>query len=525
MMKTSGYINKQGQNNIMGLAYWPQRFFTLENNAFTYYTDDSKNEVKGMYRLGKDDVVEVKDGVLSLTSTFYKNDDCFGNGSLQKLNMKLAKKSDLDAWHKTLRTVINYAGSLPHYTASCKCGVVECTIVGKCTSEVTCHCLDCSFYQGISPMILFPRGSLTITKGHDLSDITKSTRPNTSITRVFCKQCHTFCFAGMNAFNAVGVPYDRLCVGSSPKLSRSRTKFHLNYSSKRTVMKDGQTKYHDMPSSLGGSGNVLDDDGNFIRNDVLKESPKHAASTLRKDGSKPIALVTGGCRGIGREVCRQLSQKGYRVILSGRDETKAEKVAFDLRLEGLEVESLTMDTQSIDSVNAAVGLFATKSDRLDVLVNNVGDGFDFDYTASTVPLSQAQDAMDVNLFSAWRVTQAFTPFLQAGGRGTRIVMVGSGAGTFNDTSTGFGFNDVGNGTLSCHGVSKMALHALTVKFSLEFKDDGIMVNAVCPGFTDSAGTGTGRPVEKGASGVVTISMLAPDGPTGQLFRDGKQINF
>jgi len=525
----SGYINKQGQNNVMGLAYWPERFFTMENNIFSYYADDTKKDLKGLYRLGKDDTVELKDGVLSLTSTFFKNDDSFGNGSTQKLNMKFAKKVEMDAWQKTIKTIISYAEASPRYISHCFCRSVECTVVGKCTSEITCHCQDCSHFQGISPVVLFPRGSLFVTKGGEFLQMSKSTKPNTSMLRGFCKQCHTLCFVGMNLFDSVGVPLDRLYDGgATPNLSRSRPKFHINYASKHTVMKDGQRKYSDVPSNYGGSGNILDDDGNFTQNDSLNQkqesTAKKATAPLREDGLKPVALVTGGNRGIGLEVCKQLAETGFRVVLAGRDAAKAEKAAADLRATGAEVEALQMDTSSDASVKTSVEVFAGKYDSLDVLVNNVGDGFDVQTTASTVPMGQARESMDVNLFSAWRVTQAFTPFLKAAPRGARVVMVGSSAGTVSDTASGHGFNNVDTGSISCHGVSKMALHGLTVKLALEFKESGIMVNAACPGATDSAGTGLGRSVSESAAGIVSVAKLAPGGPTGEFFRDGQHIN-
>lgn len=85
---------------------------------------------------------------------------------------------------------------------------------------------------------------------------------------------------------------------------------------------------------------------------------------------KKVALVTGGNRGIGFEVCRQLSQKGYQVILSSRDIHKGQRAVEKLRAIGLEVEYGPLDVTNPVQIQQ---LAATLSSRkLEVLVNNAG---------------------------------------------------------------------------------------------------------------------------------------------------------
>ena len=83
---------------------------------------------------------------------------------------------------------------------------------------------------------------------------------------------------------------------------------------------------------------------------------------------------------------------------------------------------------------------------------------------------------------------------------------------------------MGSGT-PAYSVSKAALNALTVKFAAELKTDGVLVNAVCPGWvrTDMGGPSAPRNVETGARGIIWAATLPDDGPSGGFFRDGKPL--
>src|ERR1700704_5162817 len=91
-----------------------------------------------------------------------------------------------------------------------------------------------------------------------------------------------------------------------------------------------------------------------------------------------VALVTGANRGIGREVARQLAERGYEVLLSARDAQKARSAAAELaESTGAVVRALTLDVSSPASVAAAAAQVRSEVGRLDVLVNNAGIGSDF----------------------------------------------------------------------------------------------------------------------------------------------------
>jgi NAD(P)-dependent dehydrogenase (short-subunit alcohol dehydrogenase family) len=224
----------------------------------------------------------------------------------------------------------------------------------------------------------------------------------------------------------------------------------------------------------------------------------------------PVALVTGGNRGIGLEVCRQLAERGFAVVLGSRDTARGERVAAGL--DG-EVVSRELDVASHSSVTAAASWVEARFGRLDVLVNNAAILYDTDQLGASVDLGVVHRGLETNLFGAWRTVQALLPLLRKSEHG-RIVNVSSGGGSLAS---------MGGGTPT-YSVSKAALNALTRVLAGELRSDGILVNSVCPGWTatDMGGSG-GRPVRDGAASVVWAATLPDDGPTGGFFRDGREL--
>ncbi|MEJ2855886.1 MULTISPECIES: SDR family NAD(P)-dependent oxidoreductase [unclassified Saccharothrix] len=222
----------------------------------------------------------------------------------------------------------------------------------------------------------------------------------------------------------------------------------------------------------------------------------------------PVAVVTGGNRGIGREVCRQLRGLGYRVVLTARDAAKAERAA-----EKIGVDHHPLDVTSDESVRDLAAYVEQRYGRLDVLVNNAAIHYDSWQRASSADLGVVREAMETNFYGPWRTVLALLPLLRRGGGG-RVVNVSSEAASFAS---------MGGGT-PAYGTSKAALNALTVMLAAELRRDGVLVNAICPGWvaTDMGGPG-GRPVAQGAASVVWGVTLPDDGPTGGFFRDGKRI--
>ncbi len=233
-----------------------------------------------------------------------------------------------------------------------------------------------------------------------------------------------------------------------------------------------------------------------------------------------IALVTGANRGLGLEVCRQLASRGYRVVLTARTLANARDAALIVtRAAAREltpaVDALAIDVTDPGTVQAAAAQVVERYGRLDVLVNNAGVHYDTSQSAQSADWAIVREAFDVNVFGAWRMVQAFAPMMRAG-RWGRIVNVSSEAGSLAS---------MGAGT-PAYATSKAALNALTRVVAAELRGSGVLVNAVCPGWTetDMGGAG-GRPLREGAASIVWAVELPDDGPSGGFFRDGKPLRW
>jgi NAD(P)-dependent dehydrogenase (short-subunit alcohol dehydrogenase family) len=224
-------------------------------------------------------------------------------------------------------------------------------------------------------------------------------------------------------------------------------------------------------------------------------------------GEDPVALVTGGNRGIGYEVCRQLAERGYEVILGSRDAQKGEEAAARAG-----VGCLQLDVSDDESVNRAAAEIVRRYGRCDVLVNNAAIDYDTDQSAIRADLERVHRAFETNVFGAWRTTLALLPLVRRSAH-ARIVNVSSESGSLASMSGG----------TPGYSVAKAALNALTRVLADELRGDGVLVNAVCPGWTATDMGGGGRPIPAGAASVVWAVTLPDDGPTGGFFRDGRPL--
>ncbi|MEZ4688029.1 MAG: SDR family oxidoreductase [Bacteroidia bacterium] len=229
-----------------------------------------------------------------------------------------------------------------------------------------------------------------------------------------------------------------------------------------------------------------------------------------------LALVSGANRGIGLELCRQLAQNDFTVILTSRNTEQGLAAMQGLADSGLRVSYHQLDVSSDTSVQQLRDFVEQSYGRLDVLINNAGINYDFWNKAETADLEECHQTMEVNLFGAWRMAQAFLPIMRRQGFG-RIVNVSSGAGSIDG---------MGGGT-PAYSISKAALNVLTIKLAAETAGSGILVNSVCPGWvrTEMGGQAAPRSVEEGAKSILWAAFLPDSGPNGGFFRDGKAIAF
>lgn len=227
-----------------------------------------------------------------------------------------------------------------------------------------------------------------------------------------------------------------------------------------------------------------------------------------------LALITGGNRGIGLEVCRQMAQRGFVVLLTARDSGKAKSPAATLKSAGT-VEPLVLDVADRHSIDRAADDVAKRFGHLDVLINNAAINYDTWQTAEMADIDRTVvDTIATNLLGPWRMCQAFLPLLRKS-KAARIVNVSSESGSLASMGAG----------PPAYQVTKAALNALTRTLAGELRRSHILVNAVCPGWvaTDMGGASAPRSVEEGAAGIVWAATLPSDGPTGGFFRDGKAL--
>lgn len=231
------------------------------------------------------------------------------------------------------------------------------------------------------------------------------------------------------------------------------------------------------------------------------------------------ALITGANKSIGFETARQLLQKGYYVYLGSRNLDNGQEAVEKLKAEGLnEVEAIQIDVSNDESVKEARAEIGTKTEVLDVLINNAGITGGMPQGALVADIDQFKKVFDTNLFGVIRVTQAFIDLVKKSAE-PRIVNVSSSQGSLTlatDTSNKY-YNHKG----SVYQPSKSALNMYTIILAYELKDTAIKVNAVDPGFiktdfNNHRGTGT---VEEAGARIVKYSIIGNDGPTGKFFSE------
>lgn len=225
--------------------------------------------------------------------------------------------------------------------------------------------------------------------------------------------------------------------------------------------------------------------------------------------SSKIIFVTGGNRGIGLEIARQLAAVGHHVIIGARDLEKGQAVAKALPGK---VEARQLDVSDETSIIACAQALSKEFTHLDVLINNAGI---ISSTAGTakVTLAEMQSVFATNAFGPLILSQHLLPLLRKSSEG-RIINLSSEMGKMSSLGGGY----------AAYRLSKASLNALTISMARELSGDGIKVNAMCPGWvkTDMGGAGANRTVAQGADTAVWFAT-ATQIPTGKFFSDRKEM--
>jgi NAD(P)-dependent dehydrogenase (short-subunit alcohol dehydrogenase family) len=245
------------------------------------------------------------------------------------------------------------------------------------------------------------------------------------------------------------------------------------------------------------------------------------------NSSKKIALVTGANKGIGRAAAEQFAALGMTVLIGARDRRRGEEAAAALRTAGADVRAIVLDVTDPATIRAAAERIEADHGRLDVLVNNAGitgsgqvsPDASTDQIPSVVELDLVRAAFETNVFGVIAVTNAMLPLLRRSPE-PRIVNVSSHAASLTLTSDPDG-PFAALLPSAAYSPTKSALNALTVQYANELRKDGILVNAVAPGYVDTDindHSGFLTPAQ-GAAVVVRLATVGADGPTAGFFAE------
>lgn len=202
-----------------------------------------------------------------------------------------------------------------------------------------------------------------------------------------------------------------------------------------------------------------------------------------------IAFVTGGSRGIGAAIAADLAKAGATVALTwSHSEERAESLVKEIEAGGGTAVALRADNRDPDAIAAAINDVKSRYGRIDILVNNAGI---FEVAPiDELTLDQLDRTLDINVRGAFLATRAAVPHMADDGR---IIFIGSNLAT-----------RVPHPGLSAYSMSKSALIGLTKAVARDLGPQGITVNIIHPGSTDT-------------------DMNPADGPTADDQRSGMAI--
>ena len=188
------------------------------------------------------------------------------------------------------------------------------------------------------------------------------------------------------------------------------------------------------------------------------------------DLSGKVAVITGGAGGIGVVYAEALCDAGASVVVADVDAHAAERTAETLISKGYAAAGTSVDVRSADSAKSMADAAVAAFGGVDILVNNAAIMTDLPpYGLSNMPVEEWDRVINVNLRGPLLCTQAVVPAMEARGGG-RIIN-GLSAGAFMPGGI--------------YGVSKYALHGLTINLASELGSRKINVNAIAPGLVDN----------------------------------------
>lgn len=190
---------------------------------------------------------------------------------------------------------------------------------------------------------------------------------------------------------------------------------------------------------------------------------------FRLDGQR--LFITGGSRGLGREMALAIADAGADVVLTGRDAASLEKTAADIRQFGRQAIPIQADMGDTGECETACKTALAEHGPITILINNIG-GRRENIPTQDMPLDTWRRFMDLNLTSAFLCTKLIGGAMIMDGKGGRIINVSS----INAILAGRNLEG------RHYETAKAALIQFTRATAIDWAPYGITVNAICPGY-------------------------------------------
>lgn len=238
---------------------------------------------------------------------------------------------------------------------------------------------------------------------------------------------------------------------------------------------------------------------------------------------KKIVLITGANKGIGLATARALAESGHTVLLGARDSDRGTAASKQLTGDGLDARFVPLDVTDPETITAAAAAIERDYGRLDILINNAAISRDRPHSPTELPVAALRETYETNVFGVVAVTNAMLPLLRKSSA-AYIANVSSSLGSIASLS------DPDSqiwqyANLLAYNSSKAAINAITLIYANTLRPDGIVVNAVDPGYVatdlnnhsghlsaEQAGASIARHVNQHDSGH-TASFLTGSGET------------